>query len=254
MEATLESENKTTNRSTVSETGHAKNVANLDLMNGHINALGTTYSPSNPKLTLANLKIIYITAFAQQETVNMLVAPYSLAVDNREMIFKPLAKQITKLRKAYKATAGVTQNQLEDFMTIARKLKGLRKTDTPSTIDSDIEQELHSVSQLSYDQRTNNMDLLISLLQHTQNYNPNETEFKVITYQALKTQMLQSTKAVALAFIPLNNARSKRNATVYNDLDNLVDTANKAKDYLFAILDTNSAQYKAIAKIKFKKA
>jgi hypothetical protein len=34
--------------------------------------------------------------------------------------------------------------------------------------------------------------------------------------------------------------------------DNLVDTFNKAKDYLFTILDSNSVHYKAIAKIKFK--
>ena len=35
--------------------------------------------------------------------------------------------------------------------------------------------------------------------------------------------------------------------------DNLVDTANKAKDYLFTILDSDSVQYKTISKIKFKK-
>ena len=38
-----------------------------------------------------------------------------------------------------------------------------------------------------------------------------------------------------------------------NSPDNLVDIANKAKDYLFTILDSDSAQYKAIAKIKFRK-
>jgi len=40
---------------------------------------------------------------------------------------------------------------------------------------------------------------------------------------------------------------------MYLSVDNLVDTFNKAKDYLFTILDSNSVQYKAIAKIKFKK-
>ncbi|TDP61148.1 hypothetical protein [Flavobacterium dankookense] len=237
----------------ISEVGHAKNIANLNVLNTNIIAVGTSYNPSNAKLLLTNLQSIYNTALAQQESVNKLVAPYSIAVDEREIIFKPLNRQLTKLRKAYKATEGVTQVQLEDFMTIVRKLKGLRKdTSKASTLPNE-EQSQHSISQLSYDQRTNNMDLLISLLENTPNYNPNENEYKVTTYQDLKAKMLVKTQAVAETFVPLNNARSLRNNTLYNSEDNLVDLANKAKDYLFTILDANSAQYKAIAKIKFKK-
>jgi hypothetical protein len=63
----------------------------------------------------------------------------------------------------------------------------------------------------------------------------------------------QATQSVANTFVPLNNARSIRNNSMYLSVDNLVDTFNKAKDYLFTILDSNSVQYKAIAKIKFKK-
>jgi hypothetical protein len=216
--------------------------------------LGTIYNPNNPKLLLANLQNIYTNSFSQQEAVNTLVAPYSVAVDNREMIFAPVSKKITKLRRVYKATEGVTSAQLEDFMTIARKLKGIRKINNAPTTDTKIEQTQHSTSQMSYDQRTNNMDLLISLFQNTPNYNPNEVEYKVATLQAEKAQMLQATQGVANTFVPLNNARSTRNNTMYLSDDNLVDTFNKAKDYLFTILDSNSVQYKAISKIKFKKA
>ncbi len=236
-----------------SEVGHAKNIANLNLLNTNIIAVGSIYNPSNSKLLLTNLQNIYTTAFNQQESVNNLVAPYSVAVDERETIFKPLNRELTKLRKAYKATEGVSQVQLEDFMTIVRKLKGVRKTAIATSTNPDEAQVNYSTSQMSYDQRTNNMDLLIALLQNTPNFNPNETEYKVVTYQDKKAQMLVKTQAVADAFIPLNNARSSRNATLYNSEKNLVDTANRAKDYLFTILDASSAQYKAIAKIKFKK-
>ncbi|WP_293874441.1 hypothetical protein [Flavobacterium sp.] len=236
-----------------SEKGHAKNIANANLLNTFIIQLGVVYNPSNPKLNLANLQTIYTNSFSQQQAVNTLVAPYSVAIDSREIIFKPLNRELTKLRKAYKATEGVTQVQLEDFMTIVRKLKGLKKsTDNPSTEPKE-EQSQHSISQMSYDQRTNNMDLLISLLQNTPNYAPNENEYKITTYQAKKASMLQATQGVANTFVPLNNARSIRNNSMYLSEDNLIDTFNKAKDYLFTILDSNSVQYKAIAKIKFKK-
>ncbi|WP_396147934.1 hypothetical protein [Flavobacterium sp.] len=237
-----------------SEKGHAKNVANANLLNTFIIELGATYNPSNPKLLLANLQTIYTNSFSQQEAVNTLVAPYSVAVDNRELIFAPVSKKITKLRRVYKSTNGVTPAQLEDFMTIARKLKGIRKINNAPTTDTTIEQTQHSTSQMSYDQRTNNMDLLISLFQNTPNYDPNEVEYKVATLQAEKAQMLQATQGVANTFVPLNSARSTRNNTMYLSDDNLVDTFNKAKDYLFTILDSNSVQYKAISKIKFKKA
>lgn len=138
-------------------------------------------------------------------------------------------------------------------MTIVRKLKGIRKTPIKESTNPDEVQVNHSTSQLSFDQRTNNMDLLIALLQNTPNYNPNETEYKTTTYQDKKAQMLVKTQAVANSFIPLNNARSKRNNALYLSEDNLVDTANKAKDYLFTILDSNNAQYKVISKLKFKK-
>jgi hypothetical protein len=238
-----------------SEVGHAKNIANLNLLNTNIIALGATYNPSNSKLLLANLQNIYAVAFAQQESVNNLLAPYSVAVDEREAIFKPLNRELSKLRKAYKATEGVTAAQLEDFMTAVRKLKGVKKTTaTAKTATNPEEAQInHSTSQMSYDQRTNNMDTLIAILQNTGNFNPNETAYQIATYQAKKAQMLAKTQAVANTFIPLNNARSERNNTLYLSDDNLVDTANKAKDYIFTILDASAAQYKTIAKIKFKK-
>ena len=169
-----------------SEVGHAKNIANLNLLNTNIAALGNIYNPSIPKLQLAYLQNLYTTAFNHQESVNNLVAPYSLAVDEREIIFKPLNRELTKLRKAYKATDGVTAVQLEDFMTVIRKLKGVKKATTKTSTDSEEAQSAHSTSQMSYDQRTNTMDLLISLLQNTANYNPNEVEYQVATYQAKK--------------------------------------------------------------------
>ena len=122
-----------------SEVGHAKNIANLNVLNTNIVALGAVYNPSNTKLALVNLQNLYTTAVTQQENVNNLIAPYSVAVDERELIFKPLNSELTKLRKAYKATEGVSQAHLEDFMTIVRKLKGVRKTTLSTSTDPEEE-------------------------------------------------------------------------------------------------------------------
>ncbi|CAM3800801.1 hypothetical protein FLGE108171_15415 [Flavobacterium gelidilacus] len=49
-----------------SEKGHAKNIANANLLNSQIAQLGAIYNPSNTKLLLTNLQNIYTTSFSQQ--------------------------------------------------------------------------------------------------------------------------------------------------------------------------------------------
>jgi len=235
------------------ETGNAKNIANLNVLIQQIQALGEIYKPTNPKILIENLQNTYTKASEEQDAVNQLLAPYSNAVNEREAIFTPFNKFLTKLRKVYKSTENVADAEMENFMTIIRKLKGYKKDTSEPSTNSEEEQKQHSTSQLSYDLRTDNLELLISLLENTPNYNPNEEEYKIATLKKLKEDMKTATNKVNQTYIPLNNARNQRNQTLYNAEDNLVDTSYKAKDYLLAILDSKSAQYKAISKIKFNK-
>ena len=230
-----------------SEKGHAKNVANFKLLITQIEEIGVLYNPSNSKLNLPQLQIIYDSALQCQNGVNTAYGSYTDSVATRENLFSPLSKLTTKIRKVYKSTDGVEANQLENFMTIARKIKGNKK------YSSDPVENAHSSSQFSYDQRTNSLDKLIVLLENTENYNPNEIEFKTETLRTLYNEMMVKTQNVNQKFVPLNNARSQRNDILYLNVNSLVDIAYKAKDYLFTILNTNSVQYKSIAKIKFSR-
>ncbi|MDR6968489.1 hypothetical protein J2X31_002512 [Flavobacterium arsenatis] len=242
-----------TKKTSTSEKGHAKNIANGLLLITHIEDMSETYNPSNPNLQLVKLQELHTEASKEQSKVNTSLSPYSLAVDQREEIFAPLSKKLTKLKKAYKSTLDVSTAQVEDFMTISRKIKGTSKPAKINENDTSEEKKQHSTSQLSYDQRTNNYEILISLLENTPNYKPNETEYQVDTLKNEREEMLKLTKNVGKTFVPLNNARSSRNNIMYITKDNYVETFTKAKDYLATILDTKSSQYKAIAKINFKK-
>lgn len=234
-----------------SEVGHAKNVANFNLLNTHVNALGPIYNPTNHALRLINLQTMYTEVSTVQLSVNQLTAPYVFAVDDRDAEFRELSPNLSRLRKSYKVTEGVTTAHLDDLMTIIRKLNGQRNPATAATSGTGASQ--HSVSQLSFDQRTNNMDLLIAHLANTPNFQPNETEYTVNAYQDKKTRMLNKTQAVANTYIPLNMARGTRDHKLYQAPDNLVDVAHMVKDYIGTILPKSSPQYKAIMAIKFKK-
>lgn len=233
-----------------SEVGHAKNVANLNLLNTHITALGTRYNPTNASIKLIALQAMYEMANSGQLSVNDLTGAYALAINDREIEFESLSRNLTRLRKAYKVTEGVTKAQMDDLLSIIRKLTGKRN---PESKTSGEPQSKHSVSQMSYDQRTNNLGLLISLLQNTPNFAPNEAEYNVAYYIDKKAQMLLRTQSVANTYVALNSARSNRNHILYLAPDNMVDGAQMAKDYCMTILPKNSAEYKAIAAIKFKK-
>ena len=243
-----------TQMSSTSEKGHAKNLANAALLSSYIAQLSAIYKPSNPLLNPESLQTLYNQSVSDQQAVYTALPPYTLAVDGREAVFAPLSKKVTKLRKVYKAISGVTPAQLEDFMTLARKLKGMRSTKpAPPENPGENPPPQASVSQMSYDQRTAGFTQLVEFIQSTPNYSPNETEFTVETLFAERDAMLQTTQAVADTYIPLNMARTSRNRSMYLAENNLVDTYNKAKDYLFTILDANTPLYKAISKIKFKK-
>lgn len=234
-----------------SEVGHAKNIANANLLISQATAMGSTYNPTNPALQITNLQDLYNNAFAQHQQVNTLKSPYTLAVNNREQLFKTINPLITRIRKAYKATQGVTPAQVEDFMTIARKIKGVSKKSSTTTPDT--AQAQHSTSQMSYDQRTNHFDEFIGFLQNTPNYAPNESDYQVSKLQTLKANMLQATQQVADTYIPLNNSRTQRNNTMYLSQDNLVNTFNLAKNYILSVVDKPSTQYSAVQRLKFIK-
>lgn len=51
------------------------------------------------------------------------LTPNSLAVNHWEMLFAPVSIKIIELRKMSNTTKEVTIAQMEDFMTIAKKLK-----------------------------------------------------------------------------------------------------------------------------------
>lgn len=237
---------------TINENSHAKNIANLNLLNTHIQNLGDTYNPSFASLKLENLETMYAEAFEKQHQVNIIQAPYTLAVDYRISLFAPLNRLITKIKKSYQASEGVSAAQMEDFLSISRKIQGKRKPVKKSSAANHDDTHEHSTYQMSYVMRIQNLSLLISLLQNTPGYNPNEPEFQIQSLIQMKNEMETASQKVAQTYLDLTMARDKRNNLLYHKPNNLVELATKAKTYILAIIEKDTPQYKAISKINFR--
>ena len=242
--------------STISETGHAINVANLETLITSVTAFGASYDPSKTSLKIPALNGLLTAARGALNAVNIAQSAYSNAVDAREVAFDPFGKLITRVNNALKASDTTPQVD-ESAQTIFRKLQGKRAStklsdEEKAAAEADgKEANQISVAQLSYDNKLENFDKLIMLLESTPLYAPNEEDLKVASLKALYTSLKTTNTEVLTTSIQLSNARINRNEILYKPITGLVDIASDTKTYLKSVFGATSPQYKQISKLKF---
>jgi 3-dehydroquinate synthase class II len=241
-----------------SETGHAKNVTNFEDLISFCTGYGATYNPSKAGIKLPALNTQFTSAKNSLSSINTLLPPSTNAINGRDIVFSPLSKLITKIVNAV-ASSNVSKQVIADVKTIARKIQGKRGSDKlpdiaddPNTPEDESQKSISS-SQMSFDNRIENMDKLIQLLASQAGYAPNETDLKVATLTTLLADMKTKNTAVITALTPLSNARIARNTILYATGTGLVDTAGEVKKYVKSVFGGTSPQYKQVSKLKFTK-
>ena len=240
-----------------SETGHAKNVANLDDLISFVIGYGTAFNPSKASIKLTALQTLSTSAKNAINAVNAALPAYSNAVAAREAAFEPLNKLITRVNNALKAT-DTTEQVDESAKTLVRKIQGTRatakKTDEEKAAEKAAGKETKEISssQMSYDSRLDNFDKLIKLLTSVTLYAPNEADLKVTALTTLYNDLKAKNAAVVTATTPLSNARISRNDILYRANTGLVDIALDTKTYIKSLYGATSPQYKQVSKLEFK--
>lgn len=240
-----------------SETGHAKNVSNLDSLITSIIALGTTYNPSRDSIKLTALQTLLNESKESLNAVNIAQAAYSNAVTARKVAFKPFSQLITRVNNSLKATDTTIQVD-QNARTIVRKLQGRRASAKITEEEKKIleaegkEVNQISASQMSFDNRTENFNKLIMLLSSVPFYNPNEDELKIETLKALYNQLNQKNTDLIIASVQLSNSRIARNKILYNENTGLVDITFDSKTYIKSVFGATSPQYKQVSRLYFK--
>jgi len=240
------------------ETGHAKNVANFEMLITYLTSFGSIYNPSNASINLTSLNDKAKVARAVTEQVNRIMGANSSSVADRAKAFEPLSKLSTRIFNALKASS-VTTAIIENAATNHRKLQGRRAT--PKLTDAEKQQvaangtvvKQISASQQSFDSKLDSLEKQIYLLSTSPKYNPNENDLRLDTLTKLHKDLLQKNSEVILINAELSNARINRNNVLYNQEDGMVTLALNAKDYSKSIFGTTTPQYKQISGILFKK-
>lgn len=240
-----------------SETGHAKNVANLAILITYTKGYGADYNPSNADITIPALQSLHTRAEASLSTVNKALALYGRTVSSRVILFKPLTKLVTRLVNAFIASKA-SEQAINNLKTSARKLKGTRaKKKSPPKADPNNpnavpEDNSISVSQMSYDSRVNNFHRLIQTLKSEPKYKPNETDLQVTALENLYEEMHTKNALIQTIAVSLNNARMERNKILYDEVTGLVQTAKDTKNYIKSVYEASSPRYKQISGLSFR--
>ena len=247
------------------ETGHAKNVANFEKVVDFCVGYGTTYNPSKATIKLAALQTLLTNAKTALTSTNANLVAWSNAVAARDLAFEPLSKLVTKIVNAIKAT-DTSQQVIDNAKTYARKLQGRRAVaiikngnlpvgePVPGAEILIEQEEKHiSASQMSFDNRLDNLDKLIKLLSSVTTYAPNEAELKTTALTTLINDLKTKNSAVLTALVSVSNSRISRNDILYKENTGLVDVAFSVKAYIKSIFGATSPQYKQISKLAFKR-
>lgn len=255
-----------------SETGHAVNLANLLKLNQTVLTFGSTINPSLPALSTANVTALYTTASTKQTAVNSLKAVWQDATNVRATEFNKLKALMARIEGAIKSS-GASKETLKDFKLLAKKILGQQskknkddekdnlkesKEITPGTTEpsqessSKDESKGNSTSQLSMNQKINNFEAVIYILQNISTYNPNEPEVSIPGLQAFLIALKTENTNANNAWAALRKARGERNAVFYTEGTGLVSIGNMLKDYVLSVYGKTSYEYNSVKNIKFR--
>jgi hypothetical protein len=249
-----------------SDSGHTINVTNFHTLIINVYSFGPRYAPQRSDLTLAGLNSLYSTASAGMSTVNSRFSAWKIAVSDRDITFRPLSELATRVLGALRSSA-VRIDDIESIIPIIRKLRGQRATpkhtvtgpepnvvvaanpgNPPKAIPKNI-----SASQMSFDSRVANMDILIKLLLPLAGYNPNEPELSVSGLKTLYNVMVSQNDSVVTITVSLSRERGKRDQILYAPLTGMFDIAQAVKNYVKSVFKAKSKEFMEVSAISFKK-
>lgn len=253
-----------------SETGHFKNLMNLEDLIARFTALGERYNPFRLELQLGSLQQLQQEAHAVMDRYTTASTYYDIATNTRADLFDRLGPLATSIVNTLIAS-GASAKTIEDAKGFQRKISGKRPpkketaTDTPSnevnteeTTTNGAENtetatdRARSASHQSYDLKIDHFAKLVSLAQNESTYQPNESELQVIALQDFLQQLRTTNTNKTYADAEMEAVRSERWRVFYYPESGLVARALQAKAYAKAVLGSRSETYKNIQRIKFR--
>jgi len=231
------------------ETGHAKNVANLQKLIEQVTVF-SNYNPAVASLSLANLQTLYTTALAKLNEVEARRNANKNAIYTRQLAFKNLKPICTKIINQL-AILNLAEGTFEQAKSLNKLIHGNKKKAAPTPNEGEAPANTISTSRQSYTQQATNFGILLQLLATIPTYTPNEDELKLANLNTYQTTLMNTTQAVDQTEAELNKKLIERSQILYADTTGLYTIAQNAKKYVKSIYGASSPEYLTVSKIKF---
>ena len=233
----------------VSETGNAKNVANLQKLTEQVN-IYTLYNPPVDNLKVVNLQTLYTTASAKLSEVEDKRHANKNAITVRQSAFENLKSTTTKIIN-HLEILGLPQGTIDQAKSLNRTIQGNhKKTEAPIEEDKEAPKTV-STSRQSYTQQAENFGILLQLISTIPTYAPNEDDLKLVNLNSYKDSLLNSTQAVDQTEAQLNNKLIERDNILYTDGTGLYSIVQNVKKYIKSLYGAGSPEYKNVSSIEF---
>lgn len=242
----------------ITETGHAKNVANFEQLISFCTGYGAIYNPGKANIQLSALNTKFSTCKNALLAAKVAKTNFDNSSNTREAVFSSLKKLATKIVNSLEAT-DATEQTMDDAKTVNRKIQGKRAgriADGTIPIGNPaLEPTVKSisVSQQSYDSLIDHFTKLIQIVTSEPSYHPNEAELNAVGLNAHLTSLQGANSLVINSTTDFSNARITRDSELYDPKTGLVELSLEVKAYIKSLYGTSSSQYKQVSGVKFFK-
>lgn len=241
-----------------SEGSYTKNAANFETLISIIITLGSTYNPAKNSIRLDALQSMLSMLNQWMDAVDSELSIHSLSVNARREAFIAFKPFITRVYNSLLASTSSTLVD-ESVQSIMRKLRGKRVS--PKLTKEEIKalkaegKEVNqiSTSQMDYASQVSNFEKLVNLLEHIQDYQPNEEDLKIHSLRNVLNDLKTKNSEVINTTIQLNKNRTQLKQLTNKPLIGLVDCTVDVKSYIKSVYGTKSAEYKSVSKLRFAK-
>ena len=216
--------------SSTSETGHARNVANLQKLTEQVTVY-TLYNPPVDNLKVANLQTLYTTASAKLNEVEDKRNANKNAITVRQSAFENLKSTATKIIN-HLEILGLPSGTIDQAKSLNRVIQGGQKKAVTALEEGKEETKTVSTSRQSYTQMAENFGILLQLLGTIPTYNPNEDDLKLLNLETYKNSLVSSTQSVDQTEAELNNKLIERDQLLYADGTGLYSIVHNVKKYV----------------------
>ena len=232
-----------------SETGHAKNVANLQKLTEQVSVY-TLYNPPVENLTVQNLTALYTSASTKLTEVEDKRNANKNAITLRQSAFENLKSTCTKIIN-HLEILGLPSGTIDQAKSLNRTIQGGQKKTETIVEEGKEAPKTASTSRQSYTQMADNFGILLQLLATILTYNPNEEDLKLTNLTTYQESLMSATKTVDQTEAELNNKLIERDQILYADGTGLYSIAQNVKKYVKSLYGATSPEYTNVSSIEF---